>query len=276
MTYIDKYKFFFNNFLFKNSLFIRSNYVLSYYSLIGTNNEVNQDYYKYIQNYFFGVSDGVGGGAYGEIASNLLLESMATLMQPTACEINNQLLKVDFEINSKIKSLGPNPGAAVMACIWAGKDGRIVSAHVGDCKIFHLRLIDRKWKIIWSSDDQTYTFMGVDPPVGISPLAPANMVGCGMSGPASINEVDFKINDRLILCSDGFSSLKDHPEISFLIENSSFPLEFDFAKILSTSARSNGSNDDITLIVLERNYKHSITSFFIVFIISYIFFFNIL
>jgi serine/threonine protein phosphatase PrpC len=250
----------------------------SAFSLRGTNHAVNQDSFHCSSGQFWGVADGVGGGAFGEVASQMLLSSMAELKAPLATDIHNKLHEADGRINTQIRSLGQGMGAAVMACLWIQGPGQCLAAHVGDCKVLHLRKSFGNWKIKWFSTDQTYVNQEVEPPPGVSLQAPSNMVGCGMTSEAQMYSFKLKGKDRVVLCSDGFSSQLSKKQVSELVVNDPWPLQTESAKIWCQSARSNGSQDDITVLILEPEDQFTlrayaamatvITLFFLVWLIS--------
>jgi len=226
---------------------------ISAFSLKGTLHDLNEDSLHWQDGQFWGVADGVGGGAHGEVASRMLLDFMAALQAPSDSAIQSALQEADQRINAQIRSLGRGPGAAVMACLWAQtRSGEWLAALVGDCKILHLQRRRGGWHALWASPEQTYQHAGLQPPAGVSHLSPANMVGCGMSAPALTHTLRVRHGERLVLCSDGFASQWQHPAVAPLVEQGDRSLPASLAQVWCEAARQVGSQDDITVLIVQR------------------------
>lgn len=219
----------------------------------GPQHDVNQDSLLWQDDRFWGVADGVGGGAHGEVASRLLLDFMACLPEPSESDIQEALREADRRIDAQIRSLGNGPGAAVMACLWAQPDPSLcLAAWVGDCQVLHLRREGGRWRCLWASPPQTYEHAGLQPPPGIPADSPANMVGCGLSAPAQAQRLTVRRGDRLVVCSDGFASLREHPQVARLLAAAPRSLAPGLASEWCEAARRAGGQDDITVLVLQR------------------------
>jgi serine/threonine protein phosphatase PrpC len=227
-------------------------WISSAFSLQGTGHSVNQDSFHCRPGHFWGVADGVGGGAHGEVASQMLLASMAALTAPMPEEIKTALQAADGHIDAHIRALGKGMGAAVMACAWTVSPDHCLAVVVGDCRVLHLRHTSGIWQSLWSSPDQSYAYQGLQPPPGVSLQAPANMVGCGMSADALMHKIQLGNKDRLVMCSDGFSSQLSKPVVSGLLELEAWPLRPEAAKMWCQGARGAGSQDDVTVLIVER------------------------
>ena len=79
-----------------------------------------------------GISDGVGGNAGGELASQFLCERVLSLSEGNilykATDLNESLLKYAFSINGKEKM------AATFSAVVFGEDTRIL--HIGNTRIY--------------------------------------------------------------------------------------------------------------------------------------------
>ena len=228
-------------------------WLVSAFSIKGTFHDLNQDSLHWQDGQFWGVSDGVGGGAHGEVASRMLMDAMSSLSAPDEQAVQGALQAADRHIDTQIRSLGRGPGAAVMACLWAQpRPGEWLAAIVGDCKVLHLHRRRGSWQTQWASTEQTYEHARLQPPPGVSPQSPANMVGCGMSLPALTHSLQVRNGERLVLCSDGFASQLAHPDLSTRVERSKRALPPDLAQAWCEAARSAGSQDDITVLIVQR------------------------
>ncbi len=221
-------------------------------SLKGTFHTVNQDSFHCKAGHFWGVADGVGGGAHGEIASQMLMARMAALSAPTPDVIHAALLEADQQIGTRIQALGQGSGAAVMACLWAQDPQAWLVALVGDCKVLHMQRQSGRWHCLWASPEQTYVYAGLQPPEGVSPNSPANMVGCGLAMPALTHTLRIRNRERLVVCSDGFAGQWERAAVAPRVADAASPLEPGLAQIWCEAARDAGSQDDITVLIVER------------------------
>lgn len=230
------------------------------HSLQGTARALNQDRCHADPPHFFGVADGVGGGALGEVASELLLQQLALLRPKDAPAVARALAAADQLINARITPQGLGPGAAVAACLWGDPAApqRWLGMTVGDCKLIHARQTQGVWRLLWQSTDQSYAATGLAAPPGVSDQAPANMVGCGMSLPAAVQPLHTLRGDRLILCSDGFFGALQVAGVQRLLQDTLRPLPCDAAQRWCQAARKLGSQDDITVLILEPSAPHAV------------------
>jgi serine/threonine protein phosphatase PrpC len=226
---------------------------VSAFSLKGSFHDLNQDSLHWQDGQFWGVADGVGGGAHGEVASRMLMDCMASLSAPPESAVQATLQEADRRIDAQVRALGRGPGAAVMACLWAQpRSGQWLAALVGDCKILHLQRRSRRWQCLWASPEQTYERAGQPPPPGVSPKSPANMVGCGLSAPALTHTLQVRHGERLVLCSDGFAGQLEHPDVAARVDRAGRSLASTTAQAWCEAARRAGSQDDITVLIVQR------------------------
>ena len=222
-------------------------------SIKGTFHAVNQDSFHCKAGHFWGVADGVGGGAHGEIASQMLMARMAALSAPSPDIIHAALLEADQQIGDWIQAQGKGSGAAVMACLWAKDPQAWQVALVGDCKVMHMQRQAGRWHRLWASPEQTYDYAGLQPPEGVSANSPANMIGCGLAMPALMHTLRIRDRERLVVCSDGFSSQCERGALAQRVADAASPLEPGLAQAWCDAARDAGSQDDITVLIIERH-----------------------
>ena len=202
----------------------------------------------------FVVADGVGGGAWGEVASAMLAQAMSALFRPDEHAVQAAMVKLDSDIAAKLQSLGDDAGASVVACLWplgSGNDEHLAS-WVGDCQLSHWQPNRAGWTLSWSSTEQSYERFGLLPPAGVPAHSPANMVGCGMGLPVSHHRLHFNTYERMVLSSDGFWRSVNTAQIADFMNRFNAQLPADAAEQLCAMALREGSQDDISVLVIEK------------------------
>jgi serine/threonine protein phosphatase PrpC len=247
-----------------SSLFNKFSLRLSVFSRTGVDHSVNQDHFSFRSPEAFIVADGVGGGAWGEVASLMLVEKMLTLDRPDEQAVDNALARVDREIASELIQRGDGAGASVCACLWLlnNKTDEFLASWVGDCQLMQWRLSGGAWQLKWASLPQTYKNLSLLPPQGVLDHSPTNMVGCGMSMKAMHKRLKFKNGDRILMASDGFWRNLTSEQLVFYMNANLGDLYTDTAKNFCDYAYSNGSTDDITVLIIEKKSLYSNFNFF--------------
>ena len=223
-------------------------------SLRGVHSQVNQDSYACRSPDFFMVADGVGGGAFGEVASAMLVSQLSQLQVPDAHRVQHALKEADQAIAQRLQQEGQGPGAAVCAAVWLtdASTSSWLAMTVGDCKVMVAARKGDAWQLRWSSPNQSYAQCGLPPPEGVDPASPANMVGCGMAFPALIEPITLQPGERLLLCSDGFYNAFSDAALCALLGEATVPLAPQMAQHWAEQAQQQGAHDDVTVLVVER------------------------
>jgi serine/threonine protein phosphatase PrpC len=215
---------------------------------------INQDSHAFRDGRAYVVADGVGGGAWGEIASASLCSQLVLLDQVNERLVDLAFANADVLIARKLQELGSGPGAAVGLGLWpcANSSQEWLVSWVGDCRIVHFQHDRGQWKNKWLSKDQTYLNLKLNPPAGVAVDSPANMVGCGMGFPVSHHRLQWSEGERVVLASDGFWGAVDLSALDHQLSHSLHLFSADMAQKLCQLAQSRGSQDDITVMVIER------------------------
>lgn len=223
-------------------------------SCTGMGRAINQDSHAFRDGCAYVVADGVGGGAWGEIASASLCSHLVVLDQVNERLVDLAFANADASIASKFQTLGSGPGAAVGIGLWpcANSSQEWLVSWVGDCRMLHLQQDRGQWENKWLSKDQTYLNLKLIPPAGVAVDSPANMVGCGMGFPVSHHRLQWSVGDRMILASDGFWGAVDLSVLGHQLSHGLHSFSTDIAQKLCQLAQSRGSQDDITVMVIER------------------------
>jgi serine/threonine protein phosphatase PrpC len=88
-------------------------------SFTGVGHAINQDGHAFREGRAYVVADGVGGGAWGEIASASLCSQLVLLDQVNEQLVDLAFAKADVSIANKLQELGSGPGASVGLGLWA-------------------------------------------------------------------------------------------------------------------------------------------------------------
>jgi len=208
------------------------------------------------------VADGMGGHAGGEVASQIAIKALATLIPVlTAPDIDtdsiedlllNSLHTIDGEISRiasdeiELRGMGTTLTALLI------KDGRVALLHVGDSRCYRLRgntfeqlthdhtvlqeLLDSGAISISEAHDHPQRSMLTQVLMGEGSVAPVLMV----------YEVNSK--DRFLLCSDGLSSVLTEKEIKSLLKKSN---RDEAVEALIEATYVNGAPDNVTVVIAD-------------------------
>ncbi|MBL7736301.1 MAG: serine/threonine-protein phosphatase [Chitinophagaceae bacterium] len=197
------------------------------------------------------VSDGMGGHAAGELASEFTLQRMAAAITGLPKEADKasleELLKEQIKaIHDSLNMLGKeNPTMQGLGCTFTGLllyNAGIYLIHVGDSRLYR----QRRGLIALLTKDHTLRNMLNDPSI------PANKIANSFGGGASDIFFDFEDltdrmlpNDILLLCSDGLSGELSDDDIEAALDAGAD------AKTLVNLARNKGGRDNISCIVIR-------------------------
>lgn len=222
------------------------------------------------------LSDGMGGEAHGEVASQLAVQTVLTHCRqaensrttpifgessPDVSERTNRLASAIHLANRKVfDSAVSNPeqqgmGATIVAA-WV--DGQRLSiAHVGDSRAYLLRE--------GSMDQLTADHSLVAEKVRVGILTPqeadaselqsvlTRAVGTKSTVEVDTDEQALLVGDCVLLCSDGLTRMVTDPEIASTLLTSTSAQES--ADRLVDLANDNGGADNVTVIVLRVDEK---------------------
>ncbi len=233
----------------------------------------NEDYYTIdsaLQLYV--LSDGMGGEAHGEVASQLAVQTVLTHCKqaensratpifgessPDVSERTNRLASAIHLANRKVFETAAlnaeqkGMGATIVAA-WIDAQ-RLSLAHVGDSRVYLLRA--------GSMDQLTADHSLVAEKVRVGILTPqeadasemqsvlTRAVGTNGTVDVDTDEQALLVGDFLLLCSDGLTRMVTDPEIASILLTSSSAQES--ADRLVDLANENGGADNISVIVLR-------------------------
>ena len=121
-------------------------------------------------------------------------------------------------------------------------------AWVGDCRAYRIRRNTATAEAL--TTDDTYRHLGETPPRGGSLDDPARMVGNGAVDAPNVRAIDTAPGDTLILCSDGAHRHVSADELARIVSTRATLASR--CERLVDHARSAGSHDDATVLLIER------------------------
>ena len=240
---------------------------------IGLKRKNNEDTYlvvtkgQNVKDYgmLFAVADGMGGHAYGEVASKMACEGLAEYFNKeqspsngldfhharlhhlirTMLRSNNQILRESGK-NQTFKGMGTTLSVLVLL------KGKALIAHVGDSRIYRLRQGRLEQLTVDHTMAQFLMEEGeIKPEEAVK--HPARHVLTQVMG-AEIEEIDTRVEtlapgDLFLLCSDGmYDMVTDDDMLKILIAPSSAQVVCDQ---LLDAAIENGGKDNVTIIAVK-------------------------
>lgn len=214
----------------------------------------NEDSYL-VQSPLFCVSDGMGGHAAGEVASSIAVETIAKLAPTTADPV---LLAQAVEaanaaiIEAAANGLGkPGMGCTATCAYIAGNT--LAIAHVGDSRAY----LVHEGTLIKVTRDHSYVEELVDAGEITADEARVHpnrsVITRALGSDPAMYADHFQLNiekgDRLILCSDGLSSMIPDNEIESISNQS--PTAQMATDNLVDAALAAGGSDNVTVIVID-------------------------
>jgi len=219
------------------------------------------------------VADGMGGHAAGEIASKLAAETIEGVIRDTrnadmnstwptpfdtALTVNGNRLKTAFHMANRrltaamegdehLRGMATTVAAVLIA------DATCTVGHVGDSRVYRQR--DGELSVLTEDhswvNEQVRAGRLTDTDARRHPWR--NVVTRAIKGgddpSPDIQEIQLAAGDRLLICSDGLSSVVPNEEIHALIASGSSPETVSAALI--EAANEAGGPDNITVVIVD-------------------------
>lgn len=210
----------------------------------------------------FGVCDGMGGAAAGEVASKLavdiIFEKMLTGGPPaTRDDLARRLVatveEAGLRIFNEARADRSRRGMGTTATVAALVDSRLFLAQVGDSRAYILRgqtlvqvtrdqsLVNQLIEAGQLTEEEAETFEHNN--IILQALGTAETVQ------VDLTFADLKQGDVLMLCSDGLSGMIRTEDIRQALLSAPEPM--DACKLLTDRANQAGGHDNITVIVVR-------------------------
>ena len=222
----------------------------------------------------FIVADGMGGHVAGEVASKIAVDAIEAFIGETASDgsgltwpqpvdptlgIDGSRLKNAFHLANR--RLADEVAAAVdlrgmattASTVLLQDDHRAMLAHVGDSRIYLFR--DNELERM--TDDHSWVEeqmrAGLLSPLEARQHPWRNVVTRALSGgedpEVDVKELALQPGDRLLLCSDGLSSVVPDDRIEEILRAQPVPTEA--CQALVDEANGNGGPDNVTTLILQ-------------------------
>lgn len=218
----------------------------------------------------FVIADGMGGHERGEVAADIVVTSIAELVRGTAPgqatpaaaspgpgQPEDRLRAAVLLANRRISEQGGGAtatamGATAVAALFSA--GRVILAHVGDCRAY---LLDQSG---WRALTQDHSWIADQVAAGFITATAArqhpwrNVVSRAVQGQDSLEvdtmAIELREPSRLLLCSDGLHAVVEDEEIRRLVADPHAPFEMLCTRLVG-AALDRGAPDNVSAIVVD-------------------------
>ena len=221
---------------------------------VGKVRKNNEDAIIFIEPETFVVADGMGGQAAGEIASQILIDTVKNFLPEIPEPLNEDILqKAILKANAAIlREAEKNPqyqGMGTTATILHIYNRRAYFAHVGDSRLYRLR--GKNFEQI--TQDHSYVEELVrageitEAQARVHPMKNVLTQAVGVVEEISVDTASFPVEtgDIFLLCTDGLTNMIDDKTISEILLTSENP-----AEDLINAALDNGGIDNVSVMTV--------------------------
>jgi protein phosphatase len=227
---------------------------------IGNTRKKNEDVFKILEdNFLFSIADGMGGHKAGDIAAKEATNHLCNLLSKTISfnisieqviyHIKLAIKEINFRIYNLSRSNEEFLGMGTTLCCLYLHLSEAIFAHIGDSRIYHyqknnLRQLTKDHSLINKLKDQNKHF---DENLHKNIITKA--IGTHPKIEPSIDKTLFGKGDIFLMCTDGLTDYILNDNIKEIIEKSINCQNI--CQNLIKEAKNNGSNDNITAIVIK-------------------------
>lgn len=208
-----------------------------------------------VQDPVFAVCDGVGGHAAGEVASAIAVRTISQLAPDTAddAQLGAAIEEANAAIIAAAESGQGREGMGCTASAVVIDSSRMAVAHVGDSRVYLLS----GGVLVRITHDHSYVEELVDAGeitadearVHPSRSIITRALGSDPDMYADHFTLDIQAGDRIIICSDGLSSMVPDSTIESVAISSATPQAA--ADALVSAALEGGGHDNVTVVVVD-------------------------
>ncbi len=220
---------------------------------VGKVRKNNEDSLLVTDNIFV-AADGMGGAAAGEVASQMLVDTvknfLSTIPEPLDENIlSKAILKSNAAILREAKENSNLRGMGTTATILYLYKNQAYFAHVGDSRLYRLKNSTLEQITLDHSYVESLVRKGELTPAQakVHPMKNLLTQAVGAMEDINVETGNFRVDgdEIFMLCTDGLTNMIDDEQIKNILSESSNP-----AEDLIQAALDNGGNDNITAIVV--------------------------
>jgi protein phosphatase len=213
------------------------------------------------------VADGMGGHNAGEIAAQLVVDSLPKLVrkrigtdgsaprttQALARRLRSAVARLNREVYAHSMSEPGLHGMGATVVLALVRGGEAVVVHMGDSRAYLLR--DGKLKLLTKDHSVVQELIDIgeitEAEAATHPERNRITASVGMPGDATPDSrrVPLRAGDKLLLCSDGLANMVPDPEIGQILGRCRCPEMV--CQDLIDAANVAGGQDNITAVVVE-------------------------
>ena len=209
----------------------------------------------------YAVSDGMGGGKAGEVASAMMIKEIENAFTRPAvipAEREGMIIRSAYKVNELIREYAEQHSyasmGATLVCLLMDPwhPGMATVFHAGDSRVYRVR----EEQIELLTEDHT---VAAASKVDENMLAPmfrgvlTNALGTGAEFFLERTGTDVQENDLFIICSDGLSRMVSDPDILYICNTLQRESCETVCSELVKAALDNGGKDNVSVIVARVN-----------------------
>jgi protein phosphatase len=200
----------------------------------------------------FAVADGMGGHQAGEVASATALEALRAAIA-SGLAVGDSITRANAAVLEKADEDDALTGMGTTITALVPEGEHVLIGHVGDSRAYLLR----EGEIVQVTDDHslveelvregriTEEQAAVHPQRSIITRA----LGVDTEVQVDVVELTLRAGDRVLLCSDGLTTMLRAPEIATILRREADPTRC--ANALVDAANAAGGDDNITTVVID-------------------------
>lgn len=219
---------------------------------IGKVREVNEDAFL-VEAPLYAVADGMGGHRGGDVASSLALETVEARFLEGDGSLADQVRAANGAVHDRSVADRAVSGMGTTLTAVIVEDATARLAHVGDSRAYLLRAGDLRQITTDHTLVARMVKAGEISPEEASVHPHRNVITRSLGTEPSVvvdeDEIPLLDGDRLLLCSDGLTSMVEHDQILAILEAEPDPQRA--ADRLVRAANRAGGVDNITVLVLD-------------------------
>lgn len=225
---------------------------------VGKRREKNEDGYL-VSDPVFAVADGMGGHSAGEIASAIALQTFKNSFRPipspktVSDKLAESIQKANETVFQQSATETEQRGMGTTLTIAVLLENKFHFGHIGDSRAYLLR--DSSLSQITEDHSLVAEMVkkGVLSPeqAEIHPQRSVLTRALGIEQAVQIDtsSLEIKPKDKILLCTDGLTSMVDDPEIERILNEPDDPQTI--CQNLVEAANEKGGHDNITALIIE-------------------------